>query len=119
LEPFLPRLAQHNSKTSFYVAFSQGMRELGYVEGKDYRIERRFAGGDVHVGGMIEIGFSPARAVVRKENRPACATTGHQITSSSGSLLTMVTAMRGVRTAFAPTPQLGMNGLLAIRLNRR
>jgi putative tryptophan/tyrosine transport system substrate-binding protein len=33
-------------ETSFYVAFSQGMRELGYVEGKDYLIEWRFAGGD-------------------------------------------------------------------------
>ena len=33
-------------ETSFYVGFSQGMRELGYVEGKDYSIEWRFAGGD-------------------------------------------------------------------------
>jgi putative ABC transport system substrate-binding protein len=33
-------------ETSFYVGFSQGMRELGYVEGTDYLIEWRFAGGD-------------------------------------------------------------------------
>ena len=32
--------------TSFYVGFLQGMREVGYVEGKDYLIEWRFAGGD-------------------------------------------------------------------------
>jgi putative ABC transport system substrate-binding protein len=33
-------------ETSFYVGFLEGMRELGYVEGKDYLIEWRFAGGD-------------------------------------------------------------------------
>jgi putative tryptophan/tyrosine transport system substrate-binding protein len=33
-------------ETSPYVGFLQGMRELGYVEGKDYLIEWRFAGGD-------------------------------------------------------------------------
>jgi ABC-type uncharacterized transport system substrate-binding protein len=33
-------------ETSFYVGFSKGMRELGYVEGTDYSIEWRFAGGD-------------------------------------------------------------------------
>ena len=33
-------------ETSFYVGFSQGMRDLGYVEGRDYLIEWRFAGGD-------------------------------------------------------------------------
>ena len=31
---------------SVYVGFLQGMRELGYVEGKDYLIEWRFAEGD-------------------------------------------------------------------------
>jgi putative ABC transport system substrate-binding protein len=31
--------------SSFYAGFSQGMRELGYAEGKDYRIEWRFAEG--------------------------------------------------------------------------
>jgi len=33
-------------ETSIYMGFLQGMRELGYVEGKDYLIEWRFAGGD-------------------------------------------------------------------------
>jgi putative ABC transport system substrate-binding protein len=33
-------------ETSFYVGLLQGMRELGYVEGKDYLIEWRFAEGD-------------------------------------------------------------------------
>jgi hypothetical protein len=33
-------------ETSFYVGFSQGMGDLGYVEGRDYLIEWRFAGGD-------------------------------------------------------------------------
>jgi putative ABC transport system substrate-binding protein len=38
------RPTQFNS--SIYAAFSLGMRELGYVEGKDYSIEWRFADGD-------------------------------------------------------------------------
>jgi putative ABC transport system substrate-binding protein len=32
--------------SGFYAGFSQGMRELGYAEGKDYLIEWRFAEGD-------------------------------------------------------------------------
>ena len=38
------RPTQFNS--SVYASFSLGMRELGYVEGKDYSIEWRFADGD-------------------------------------------------------------------------
>jgi putative ABC transport system substrate-binding protein len=38
------RPAQFNS--SIYAAFAVGMRELGYVEGKNYSIEWRFADGD-------------------------------------------------------------------------
>jgi putative tryptophan/tyrosine transport system substrate-binding protein len=41
-----PAVRPPQFETSFYGAFSQGMRELGYVEGKDYLIEWRFAGGD-------------------------------------------------------------------------
>src|SRR6478735_6604526 len=32
--------------SGFYAGFSQGMRELGYAEGKDYLVEWRFAEGD-------------------------------------------------------------------------
>jgi putative ABC transport system substrate-binding protein len=39
-----PRPAQFDS--TIYDGFLQGMRELGYVEGKDYLIEWRFADGD-------------------------------------------------------------------------
>jgi hypothetical protein len=38
------RPTQFNS--SIYAAFAVGMRELGYVEGKNYSIEWRFADGD-------------------------------------------------------------------------
>jgi putative ABC transport system substrate-binding protein len=38
------RPAQFDS--TIYHGFSQGMRELGYVEGRDYLIEWRFADGD-------------------------------------------------------------------------
>jgi putative ABC transport system substrate-binding protein len=33
-------------ESSIYAGFSQGMRELGYTEGKDYLVEWRFAEGD-------------------------------------------------------------------------
>src|SRR6478672_11817811 len=38
------RPTQYNS--GIYAAFLTGMRELGYVEGKDYSVEWRFAEGD-------------------------------------------------------------------------
>jgi len=60
---FLPALAQNPSKRPLIAAhvggsktvieryfggFSQGMRELGYVEGRDYEFEIRYANGDVN-----------------------------------------------------------------------
>ena len=41
-----PAVRPTKFSSSIYGAFSQGMRELGYVEGKDYSIEWRFANGD-------------------------------------------------------------------------
>jgi putative ABC transport system substrate-binding protein len=41
-----PAVRPTTFSSSIYAAFSQGMRELGYVEGKDYSIEWRFANGD-------------------------------------------------------------------------
>jgi putative tryptophan/tyrosine transport system substrate-binding protein len=41
-----PAVRPTTFSSSIYGAFSQGMRELGYVEGKDYSIEWRFANGD-------------------------------------------------------------------------
>jgi putative ABC transport system substrate-binding protein len=41
-----PAVRPTEFSSSIYGAFSQGMRELGYVEGKDYSIEWRFANGD-------------------------------------------------------------------------
>jgi putative tryptophan/tyrosine transport system substrate-binding protein len=41
-----PAVRPTKFSSSIYAAFSQGMRELGYVEGKDYSIEWRFANGD-------------------------------------------------------------------------
>jgi putative ABC transport system substrate-binding protein len=41
-----PAVRPEQFEKSFYVGFSQGMRDLGYVEGRDYLIEWRFAGGD-------------------------------------------------------------------------
>jgi putative tryptophan/tyrosine transport system substrate-binding protein len=41
-----PAVRPTKFSASIYGAFSQGMRELGYVEGKDYSIEWRFANGD-------------------------------------------------------------------------
>ena len=38
-------LASDSSSTRVYEGFRQGMRELGYVEGKNFRIEWRFADG--------------------------------------------------------------------------
>jgi putative tryptophan/tyrosine transport system substrate-binding protein len=35
------------STERFFGGFSQGMRELGYVEGRDYSLEVRYAEGDV------------------------------------------------------------------------
>jgi putative tryptophan/tyrosine transport system substrate-binding protein len=37
---------QSAQETGRYAAFLQGMRELGYIEGKDFAIEGRFADGD-------------------------------------------------------------------------
>ena len=45
---FLTSASEPSSfETSYLTGFPQGMRELGYVEGKDYVIEWRFAGGRV------------------------------------------------------------------------
>jgi putative ABC transport system substrate-binding protein len=48
--PFIGALSPAARPTQFnssvYASFSLGMRELGYVEGKDYSIEWRFANGD-------------------------------------------------------------------------
>jgi putative tryptophan/tyrosine transport system substrate-binding protein len=41
-----PAVRPTKFSSSIYGAFSQGMRELGYMEGKDYSIEWRFANGD-------------------------------------------------------------------------
>src|ERR1700676_685700 len=41
-----PAVRPTKFSSSIYGAFSQGMRELGYMEGKDYSIEWRFADGD-------------------------------------------------------------------------
>ena len=41
-----PAVRPTTFSSSIYAAFSQGLRELGYVEGKDYSIEWRFANGD-------------------------------------------------------------------------
>jgi len=41
-----PAVRPTTFSSSIYAAFSQGMRELGYAEGKDYSIEWRFANGD-------------------------------------------------------------------------
>jgi len=41
-----PAVRPTKFSSSIYGAFSQGMREVGYVEGKDYSIEWRFANGD-------------------------------------------------------------------------
>jgi putative ABC transport system substrate-binding protein len=41
-----PAVRPTEFSSSIYAAFSQGMREFGYVEGKDYSIEWRFANGD-------------------------------------------------------------------------